>query len=335
MADKTLSAAPPLRQSSGLGRLMARGDLLQYLPYLYVVALGLAIYVLQPNLIDGTGAVDVRATAVVPLALAAFGQSLALFTRGVDLSIGGVVSMTTAILATRGDTSGLTLGVECLAVVILGALLGALNGAVIARTGLQPFIVTLATWSIWGGVAFAILPVEGGTAPAQLTSILLGSVWIIPKSVLVLALLLAAWLWLRHTRFIVDLLAIGSDEARARLSGVRVARRKVQTYALSGALAALVGIWLTAQTASGSPTAGDAFNLSSVAAVVVGGTSIFGGRGSIASSIMGAIAFLMIPDLIYALRLTSFWSTFFQGFLLIVAVTITSLALQAGAGRAQ
>jgi ribose transport system permease protein len=107
-----------------------------------------------------------------------------------------------------------------------------------------------------------------------------------------------------------------------------VVRRKIETYAISGGLAALAGIYVAATTESGSPTAGDQFILSSVAAVVIGGTSIFGGRGSIASSIMGAIAFLMIPDLIFSLKLVSFWSTFFQGFLLIVAVTITSLALQ-------
>jgi ribose transport system permease protein len=133
----------------------------------------------------------------------------------------------------------------------------------------------------------------------------------------------------------VDILAIGSDEARARLTGVRVTRRKVQTYAISGGLAALVGIWVNAQTASGAPTAGDQFILSSVAAVVIGGASIFGGRGSIASSIMGAIAFLMIPDLVYALNLTSFWSTFFQGFLLIAAVSVTSITLRISARKAR
>jgi ribose transport system permease protein len=331
MAKDTISAPVAVGMPLRVKHLLTLGDPLLLLPYLYVVVLGLAIYILQSRLLVGPRAVDVRATAVVPLALAAFGQSFALFTRGVDLSIGGIISLTTAILATRGDLSSGTLVLEIVGLVIMGALLGALNGFVVARTHLQPFIVTLATWSIWDGVAFAILPVEGGTTPSQLTSILLGNfVWIIPKSLVALALLFVAWLWIRNTRFIIDLKAIGSDEGRARLTGVPVMRRKIETYAASGMLAALVGIWVAAQTASGAPTAGDEFILNSIAAVVIGGTSIFGGRGSIASSIMGAIAFLMIPDLIYALSLTSFWSTFFQGFLLIVAVTITSLVLQVG-----
>ncbi len=97
---------------------------------------------------------------------------------------------------------------------------------------------------------------------------------------------------------------------------------------LSGLFAALAGIWIAAQTGSGSPTAGDPFILSSVAAVVLGGTSIFGGTGSAAASIVGAIAFLMIPDLIAALQLESFWSTFFQGALLVAAVTVSSVAAQ-------
>ena len=101
--------------------------------------------------------------------------------------------------------------------------------------------------------------------------------------------------------------------------------RKIQVYALSGLLAALASIWVTAQTQAGSPNGGDQFILASVAAVVIGGTSIFGGKGSAASSIAGAIAFLLIPILVFALNLSSYWSIFFQGLILIVAVTFNSI----------
>lgn len=307
---------------------LARGGTSAWMPYVYALALGAAIYLLQPALIDGPGALDARASAVVPLALVAFGQTLVMFTRGIDLAVGGVVSTATAILATKavGSTAGLV--VLLLALVALGAFAGALNGAAIAATRLQPFIVTLATWSIWGGVALVILPTEGGASPPQLTTWVLGSFLGVPKSVWAIVVLFALWLWLRRTRLITDLRAIGSDEQRARLIGVPIARRKLQCYALSGVLAALAGIWIAAQTGSGAPNAGDPFILNSVAAVVVGGTSIFGGTGSAAASIVGAIAFLMIPDLISALQLSSFWSVFFQGALLIVAVTASSIAVQ-------
>lgn len=106
-----------------------------------------------------------------------------------------------------------------------------------------------------------------------------------------------------------------------------VAWRKIQVYAFTGFFAVLAGIYLTATTNSGAPNAGDQFILNSVACVVIGGASIYGGTGSVASSIIGAIVLLIIPDLVFAFNLTSFWSVFFEGFLLLVAVTISSLVI--------
>ena len=316
-------------------RLVRRLDVVAVMPYVYLVGLSLALYFLQSALLTGPGSLDVRATAVLPLALIAFGQTLAIYTRGIDLSVGGIVSTTTAIIANHSGASGFSLAVLVAGVIGLAAFGGLVNGLVIAFTKLQPFIVTLATWSIWGGIAFVILPVEGGAAPTGLVNGLLGNVLGIPKSVIGVAILLAAWFWLRNTRFVVDLKAIGSDETRARLNGIRLVLRKTEVYVLSGVLAAVAGIWVAAQTASGSPTAGDQFILNSVAAVVIGGASIYGGTGSAASSIVGAIVLLMIPDLVFALKLTSFWSVFFQGFLLIVTVMISSLVITFRESRAR
>jgi ribose transport system permease protein len=182
-------------------------------------------------------------------------------------------------------------------------------------------------------VALLILPQEGGASPVDLTTLVLGNIVGIPKSVWIFVVLFLLWLWLRDTRLIGDLRAIGSDEARARLIGVPIRRRKIQCYLLSGVFAALAGIWIAGQTGSGAPNAGDPYILSSVASVVIGGTSIFGGTGSAAASVAGAVAFLMIPDLISATELSSFWSVFFQGALLIVAVTASSIAMQLRARR--
>jgi ribose transport system permease protein len=328
----TTATATAQRRRIDLRR-VKRPALSTLMPYVYVIALGIGLLATQPALLDGSGAIDVRFSAVLPLALVAFGQTLAMLTRGIDLSVGGIISMTTAILATSGHASGATLVLEIVGLVLLGFVLGALNGAMIAYTRLQPFIVTLAAWSIWDGVALAILPVEGGNVPTGLSNAVFGSVAGIPKSVLLVAVLFVLWGWLRETRFIRDLRAIGSDETRARLLGVGLARRKLQTYAISGGLAAIAGVYLAAQQASGSPTAGDEFILTSIAAVVVGGTSLFGGRGSAAASIVGAIAYLMIPDLITAVNINSFWSVFLQGFLLIVAVVASSLATRFAARR--
>jgi len=315
-------------------RLVRRIDVVAVMPYLYLVGLSVALYLLQSALLTGQGALEVRATAVLPLALIAFGQTLAIYTRGIDLSVGGIVSTTTAIVATHSGAAGFSLALLVASVIALAAFGGLVNGLVVSLTRLQPFIVTLATWSIWGGIAFVVLPVEGGATPNGLVNGLLGSIFGIPKAVIGVVILFGVWFWLRNTRFVIDLKAIGSDEARARLIGIPLVRRKVQVYVLSASLSALAGIWVAAQTASGAPTAGDQFILNSVAAVVIGGVSIYGGTGSAASSIIGAIVLLMIPDLVFALKLTSFWSVFFQGFLLIVTVMISSLVITFRESRA-
>jgi len=311
-----------------------RVDIVAVMPYIYVAVMAVALFALERQLLFGSGRVDYRATAVLPLAIVGMGQTLVIFTRGIDLSVGGIISLTNCILATHGQYTGGGLILELVIIVLLGAALGSLNGVIIATTRLQPFIVTLATWSIWDGVALKVLPIEGGSPPTQLITDPAGAFIGIPKSVWGLVALLLLWFWLRDTSFVQDLRAMGSDEARARLSGVSLVRRRVQVYMLSGALAAVAGIYWTYTVATGNPTSGDQFILTSVAAVVVGGASIFGGVGSGARTIIGAIALLMIPDVIFALNLQSFWSVFFQGFLLIAAVSISSVILQVRAARA-
>jgi ribose transport system permease protein len=298
------------------------------MPYIYVAVLAIAILAIEPALIDGPDAIDVRFSAVFPLAIVAFAQTLNLFTRGIDLSIGGTISVTTSILAVSGSVKGADAYLELLGMIGLGIFIGTVNGLVIAYSGLQPFLVTLATWTIWDGIALAVLPIEGGSVPGPATSLILGPIAGVPKSVLCTGALFVLWAWLRHSRFVRDLRAMGSDAERARLIGVRMFTRTVQCYAFSGACAAIAGIWIAVQEASGSPTAGDEYILTSIAAVVIGGASIFGGTGSAAASMVGAVAYLMIPDLIAATNISSFWSVFLQGFLLIVAVTLSALAIR-------
>jgi ribose transport system permease protein len=316
---------PPRRTDRRPRFKVSIGDLPLLMAYVYVFVMTAVCLIVAPDLIDGPGAVSANFSLVVPLALVSFGQTLVMLTRGIDLSVGGVISVGSALLATHLNATGWLIVPEVLVIVALGTAIGVLNGVIIARTSIQPFIVTLAMWSIWDGAAFGILPVEGGKVSQTLTNATNGDILGIPKSVWIVVVMLLAWRWLRQTRLLGDLVAIGSDENRARLLGVRIGRRKIEAYAACGFLASLAAIWVTAQTQSGSPIAGDQFILASVAAVVIGGTNIFGGKGSAASSIMGAIAFLLIPILVFALNLTSFWGTFFQGLILIVAVTFNSI----------
>jgi ribose transport system permease protein len=325
MTAPAIAVSRTTRSVEAIRGWLSRGDLPLLMPYIYILVLAGLVLVLQPALLTGPGALNGILSLVVSLALVAFGQTLVLLMRGIDLSVGGVISLTSALLATHLNADGPLLIVQLLLIIGGSLIIGCLNGFVIAYTDIQPFIVTLATWYIFDGLAFAVLPVEGGTVSHSLVSAVTGSVLGIPKSFWAVAALFLLWRWLRPTRFVTDLIAIGSDEARAPLLGVRLRRRKIQAYAVCALLAALAGIYFTAEAQSGSPNGGDQYILASIAAVVIGGTSIFGGKGSAASSIAGAIAFLMIPTVVYALNLTSFWGVFFEGLILILAVTLNSI----------
>jgi ribose transport system permease protein len=212
-----------------------------------------------------------------------------------------------------------------LAIVALGAAAGAGNGVLIARLKLQPFIVTLATWSIWSGVAFWILPTEGGTIPESFSSWVSNSYLGLTAPVWIIVALVVLWLWFKRTRLGVGIKAVGSSENSAFLSGVPIGLTTVAAYSLSGLFAALAGLFLTTQTASGSPTVGNDYILNSVAAVVIGGTSLFGGRGGLGGTIAGAFVLTMIANVIFAFHLESFWAPITYGVLLILAVLANSL----------
>ncbi len=317
----------------------ARRDFLRasplLMPYVYFACFVVLILLLKPNVLIGPGMLQNRIALIVPLAFVAFGQTLVVVSRGIDLSVGGTMSLCSALLATQLNHDGPLLIVDLVLILLLGGAIGVVNGVLIARLKLQPFLVTLATWTIGGGVAFAVLPVEGGKPSPSLLAALQGKLLGVPVSAIVLVALFLAWFWVRRSLFFIDLVAIGSDEGRAWLSGVRVNRRKVQAYALTGVLAAAAAIWIVAQSATGSPRVGDEYILASIVAVVLGGTSIFGGTGSAASSVAGAMAYVLIPVTVYALQLQSYWSIAIQGMVLMFAVVANAGAqsLVRGAGK--
>ena len=317
----------------------ARRDFLRasplLMPYVYFACFVVLILLLKPNVLIGPGMLQNRIALIVPLAFVAFGQTLVVVSRGIDLSVGGVMSLCSALLATHLNHDGPLLAIDLVLILALGGAIGLVNGLLIANLKLQPFLVTLATWTIGGGFAFAVLPVEGGAPSPMLIGALQGKLLGVPVSGIMLVGLFLVWFWARRSVFFIDLIAIGSDEGRAWLTGVRVNRRKIQSYVLTGMLAAAAAIWLTAQSATGSPRVGDEYILASIVAVVLGGTSIFGGTGSAASSVTGAMAYMLIPVAVYALQLQSYWSIAIQGIVLMFAVVANAGAqsLVRGAGK--
>ncbi|HEU4656347.1 MAG TPA: ABC transporter permease [Capillimicrobium sp.] len=261
----------------------------------------------------------------VPLLLISFGQTLVILTGGIDLSVGGIMSLVTAFVATKMTGDGDVASWLPL-VLLIGLAGGTINGLLIVRTGIQPFIVTLASWSVFAGLALLVLPTEGGTVAVGLSDALTGDAAGLPKAVWILIVLVAIWLVLRRTRFGISVLSVGSNSSSAHLNGVPVKRTLVAVYALSGLFAALAGVYLSsAVTFSGSPVAGEPLILLSVAAVVIGGSSLAGGRGSYIGTILGALSLSFIAQIVFFSGAESYWSQFVQGLLVLGAVLLFSV----------
>ncbi len=276
--------------------------------------------------------INLDTAAAMTLILAATGQTIVLIRGGIDLSIGGMISLGTVIAATQFSTDPANVALWAVIILALGFGVGALNGFLISALRLQPFLVTLATWSILNGVAMLILPTDGGTIPPWWVNFSYDTFLGLSNPVWMLIALILFWYWLRATRLGITIQATGSSEKSAFLSGVSVTRINVITYGLSGFFAAAAALYLTTQTSAGSPTIGKDYILPSVAAAVIGGVSLFGGRGHLLGTIVGAFILTLIGNLVFVLRVSSHWQPVMSGAILLIAVLAGSIAEKSAKG---
>jgi ribose transport system permease protein len=267
----------------------------------------------------------------MPLVFAAVGQSVVVLTRGLDLSIGGMISVTVALAATRMGAGAGDMVLWSVLILLAGAVGGLANGLLVAYARLQPILVTLATLSIYQGVAIKILPQPGGKIPEAYTNALTDPN--APTALIYLVIVLALWFAFRRTSFGFSVYAVGNDEEAARASGIRVERTTVAAYVVSGAFAAIAGLFLAATTTSGDATGGDVYVLTSIAAVVLGGVNFFGGRGSAVGSICGAFALTLVVNVLFFAHIDPLYQSFYQGLFLIVAVVLGTLVGRLARGR--
>ena len=254
----------------------------------------------------------------LPLALVALGQFFVVLTNGVDLSLGPVMSVAGAIAALGLSAYPYAAAVLALLAAAAG---GLANGVLVVMFRLPPILATLATMSIFQGIALVILPSPGGDVPGELTAFLTsGGPALAPVPLVLLAIATLAMTWVMSTTFGLWLRAIGGDESAARSSGIPVARVKIGAYVLAAGLAGLGGLYLAIATAIGSPTIGDSFILLSIAAVVLGGVSIVGGRGAPLGVVTGALTLTIIGRLLYFANLSSFYQSLINGVILIGAM---------------
>lgn len=265
-----------------------------------------------------------KSDSALSLILVAIGQTFVLITGGFDLSVGGIICVTNSLLAANmGDTTGSILLFTFIAMLI-GIGVGMLNGFIVEKAKIQPFIVTFASQLVLYGVALLILDIDGGIVAPGFIKVLLFRIGNIPFSMIAIVVLVLIWLYVKRTKIGMAMYAIGSNEKAAHLNGISVLKTKIIAYGASGFFAALAGIFRTAQVASGSPTAGINFVMPSIAAAVIGGTSISGGEGGILGSIIGVFIIRGITDLLVFMKVSSYWTSLVQGMLLLLAVAITS-----------
>jgi ribose transport system permease protein len=267
----------------------------------------------------------------VLLAFVAMAQALVVLTAGIDLSVGMIFTLTNCLASwiVVGTPLEVTFGV--IGVLLVGALCGAINGAIVIFGRLQPIVATIATGAIYFGIALALRPSPGGSVDETLADALTGRLFgFIPASLVTLAVVvLVVWVPFRRSILGRAAYATGSSEPAAYMSGVPINRAKMLAYTLSGLLAGIGGLFLTFFTYTGDAAyaSGNAYTLFSIAAVVLGGVSLFGGKGSAIGAIFGALAFRTIGDLLFVFDFDPLWQPLFQGVVLLVAVSLGAFAL--------
>jgi ribose transport system permease protein len=245
------------------------------------------------------GAPGIQAVAIsaLPLALAAVAQASCVIAGGIDLSIGSMMALTSVIAATQMQGRSEEFAVlVALGVVLVGLVLGAINGTLIVVSRIPDIVVTLAMSFVWAGAALLVIPAPGGGSAKWLGDLILGSIgseWI-PKSAIVLVVLVAVvWVPLRRSTIGLSIYAIGSNQLAAFRSGVSVGRTRIVAYAVTGLFSALAGLGLTASTGIGTPAPGP-YTLTSVAAIVLGGVSLAGGRGGVFGPVIAVVILQLI-----------------------------------------
>jgi ribose/xylose/arabinose/galactoside ABC-type transport system permease subunit len=257
------------------------------------------------------------------LGTVAIGQTLVILTAGIDLSVGSVVKLSVLVSAIWMDGNPDNLVTAIIGTLLLGAFIGVIHALTVTRLNIAPFIVTLGTFSILRGVSLLIASGPVGRATPEFLGFYDQKIGPVPVIVILFALLIVVLvLMLRRTRFGRYIYAVGGSEEVARLSGIHVNRVKFGVYVLCSTLAAATGLlWLT-RMGVGDPVIGDGLELQAITAVIIGGTSLFGGRGGVLGTIGGVLLLVLTQNLLVVLSVNRFIQELIQGLIIVAAVAL-------------
>ncbi|MCM3778061.1 ABC transporter permease [Microbacterium hydrocarbonoxydans] len=295
-----------------------------------LVVLVLVTYAANPLFLSQQGVKDLLLNATIMVILAV-GQAMVIFTRNVDLSVGSILGLVAFLTGTLfAQVDGIPIPVVFLAGLVLGAVLGAINGLLVTVAGVPALVITLGTLYVYRGINNAW---AGGTQyfagdrPDAFGALAVDTLLGFPLiTLLALAVVIAVGIYLSGTRSGRDLYAIGSDPDAARVFGIPVSRRVMTAFIVNGLLAGLAGVLYAARFNSVGATTGTGMELDVVAAAVVGGVAIFGGSGSVAGAAIGAVLLTTITSALTALRVDKFWQQAVVGILILAAILIDRIA---------
>ena len=259
---------------------------------------------------------------LAPVAFAALGQMATILLGGIDLSIGPTISLVTAIASyVLSPDTGWPVWLGMTACIGAGAAVGCLNGVLTAILRIPDLVATLATFSIVQGIALIVRPSPGGRVDPEVAAMITERIGRLPISFIVVVLvIIAAEVLLFRGRLGARLYSVGSSAEAAHAAGIDAKRWRFAVYVFSGMMAAIAGLIIAARIGSGDPQAGTAFTLASVTAVVIGGTSVFGGVGTATGTFFGATLIILMQNVFNQFQINAYWQYIWTGILTLLAV---------------
>ena len=299
-----------------------KNAVLKYKSLIGLLILCMVISLITPRFLSIANIRNVL-TQVSVNAVIAIGMSFVILTGGIDLSVGSILAVSGAVAASIMKSTG-NLFLAIIAAIAIGCLIGVINGALVSKGRIQAFIVTLATMTIFRGVTYVYTngtPISG--LGQSFSSIGNKSLLGLPIPVVIMVIVFGIGFYvLSQTRYGRYLYALGGNEDSARLSGINTTKIKTLVYVISGATAALSGIIVTSRIGSASPNAGVGFELDAIAAVVLGGTSLAGGEGSVVGTIIGALIIGVLNNGLNLMNVSPFYQAIVKGLVILLAVMV-------------
>jgi ribose transport system permease protein len=323
MSTTTSTPAPANPTTRRFSRQWFQGIAIRYAMVL-VMLLVIAFFLYRSARFGTLDNVTTILVAAAPFALIALGQTLVILTGGIDLSVGSVIALSAMSGALFAKSFPDQVWLSVLVAVLVGLVAGSINGAVISLINVPPFIATLGMLTLASGLAFVVgngAPINGlPQAFGQVANTqILGLT--VPVVLMILGIV-GIGLMMRRTTYGLRIYAVGGNRLASEIAGVKTGRVLFSVYAISGALAGLSGIMLASRVISGSPTLGRGYELDAIAAVVIGGASLMGGRGTVWGTVLGLLLIQTLNNGLDILTVPAYWQNVIKGVLIVAAVAV-------------